>query len=195
VSTKPGQLHYAVGIFIFVVACVAWFPTELIGRATFGVAVLLFLFCTVDSISLRSEIKKLTTSTTPPLAAAHVGVYTRLQKSSHGVGVFAIRDIPEGTNVFAGDDNEIREIDKNDFANVQPEIKKLYEDFCVWQDGKVKGPSNFNNLTVGWYLNHSDTPNVDFIATREIKMREELTADYTKYDERPLNFTPCSASD
>jgi hypothetical protein len=194
------KANYAVGIFIFVVACMAWFPTGLIGRITFGVALLLFVFCTLDSISLRGEIKKLTAPTTPPLTAAHAGVYTRLQTSAHGVGVFAIRDIPEGTNVFAGDDNAMREIDKNDFADVQPEIKKLYEDFCVWKDGKVKGPSNFNNLTVGWYLNYSDTPNVrcdehfDFITTREITKGEELTADYTKYDERPLNFTPCSAS-
>ena len=194
------KANYAVGIFIFLLVCIGWFPTELIGRITFGVALLLFVFCVVDSISLRSEIKKLTTPATPPLAAAHAGVYTRLQRSAHGIGVFAIRDIPEGTNVFAGDDNEMREIDKNDFAYAQPEIKKLYEDFCVWQDGKVKGPSNFNNLTVGWYLNHSDSPNVrcdenfDFITTREIKNGEEITADYTKYDERPLNFTPCSAA-
>jgi uncharacterized protein len=153
--------------------CMLSFPTGLIGRITFGAALLLFVFCAVDGISLRSEIKKLTTRA--PLAVAHAGVYTRLQKSPHGIGVFAIRDIPEGTNVFAGDDNEMREIDKNDFANVQPEIKQLYEDFCVWQDGKVKGPSNFNNLTVGWYLNHSDVQNVrcdehfDFITTREIR--------------------------
>jgi hypothetical protein len=77
----------------------------------------------------------------------------------------------EGTNVFSGDNNVMRYIDKNEFANVQPEIAQLYKDFCVWKDGKIKGPSNFNNLTVGWYLNHSMTPNVrydensgDFIA-------------------------------
>jgi hypothetical protein len=192
------KANYAVGIFIFLLVCIAWFPTELISRITFGVALLLFVFCVVDSISLRSEIKKLTTP--PPLAAAHAGVYTRLQRSAHGIGVFAIRDIPKGTNVFAGDENEVGEIDKNDFAGVQSEIKKLYEDFCVWKDGKVKGPSNFNNLTVGWYVNHSDVPNVkcdekfDFIALRLISNGEEVTADYTTYDERPLNFIPCSPS-
>jgi hypothetical protein len=116
--------------------------------------------------------------------------------------VFAIRDIPEGTNVFAGDENEMRDIDQNDLLNLEPEIQRLYDDFCLLKDGTLKGPINFNNLTVGWYLNHSDTPNVrcdkdfDFISTRLIKKGEELTADYTTYDERrPLNFTPCSGSD
>jgi hypothetical protein len=193
------KANYAVGILIFLLVCVGWFPTRSIGLLTLGAAALVFIFCTLDSISLRREIKKLTT---PPLVAAHAGVYTRLQKSSaHGIGVFAIRDIPEGTNVFAGDTNEMREIDKNDFAHVHPEIRQLYEDFCVWKDGKIKGPSNFNNLTVGWYLNHSDAPNVrcdehfDFIALRSIEKGEEVTADYTKYDDRPLNFTPCSGSE
>jgi hypothetical protein len=32
--------------------------------------------------------------TTPDFDVAHAGVYTRLQKSAHGIGVFAIRDIP-----------------------------------------------------------------------------------------------------
>jgi len=192
------KANYEIGILIFLLVCIGWFPTRLIGLLTLGVAALLFLFCTIDSISLRIEIKKLTT---PRLAAAHAGVYTRLQQSVHGVGVFAIRDIPEGTNVFAGDTNEMREIDENDISHVQPEIRQLYEDFCVWKDATIKGPSNFNNLTVGWYLNYSDTPNVkcdekfDFIAMRCIKKGEELTADYTKYDDRPLNFTPCSGSD
>jgi hypothetical protein len=192
------KANYAVGILIFMLACIGWPPTRLVGFLTFGGAALLFVFCTLDSISLRREIKKLTT---PHLAAAHAGVYTRLLKSTHGIGVFAVKDIPEGTNVFAGDTNEMREIDKNDFAQVEPAIRQLYEDFCVWKDGKIRGPANFNNLTVGWYLNHSDTPNVrcdehsyDFIATRCIKKGEEITADYTTYDDRPLNFTPCSGS-
>lgn len=184
-------------LFITLAACYWIFDSKTTGtsfRATFFISIVLMILCIVDSVSLRSEIKKLAGK---PIAAAHAGAYTRLQKSDHhGVGVFAISDIPEGTNIFAGDTNEMREIEKYDLDYVQPEIQKLYEDFCVWKDGKIKGPKNFNNLTVGWYLNHSDTPNVkcndeyDFIATRIIKKGEELTADYRTYDDRPLNFTP-----
>jgi hypothetical protein len=117
--------------------------------------------------------------------------------------VFAIRDVPEGTNVFEGDTNEMRDIHPNELDPnyITPEIKQLYDDFCVMKKSKLKGPTNFNNLTVAWYLNHSTTPNVkcdddyNFISNRLIKKGEEVTSDYTTYDERPLNFTPCSASD
>lgn len=175
------KANYAVGValFLIVAACYWLFYSTTTGtlfRATFFIAIILFVLCAVDGASLRSEIRKLVGDSP---SAAHAGVYTKLQKSDHhGVGVFAVLDIPEGTNVFAGDTNKVREIDKNDLTYVQPEIRKLYEDFCVWKDGKIRGPSNFNNLTVGWYLNHSDTPNVrcnddfDFIAERVIKKGE-----------------------
>jgi len=96
----------------------------------------------------------------------------------------------------------MREIDEEDFRCVSLDIKQLYDDFCVLKDGTLRGPSNFNNLTVRWYLNHSDTPNVrcdvnnfDFFSTRLIRKDEEITANYRSYDERGLNFTPCSDSD
>jgi len=190
------KANYAIGAFVFVLVGIFWFPIGAIGRVTLLIVVpLLFFFCTVHSVSLRSEIKKLAGQPRTPI---HAGVYTRLQKSRHGIGVFAILDIPTGTNVFVGDINEMHDIDENDLNYVQAEIKQLYDDFCVRKGGKLKGPSNFNNLTVGWYLNHSDTPNVrcdehfDFISTQLIKKGEELTADYTTYDERPLNFSPCA---
>ena len=146
------KANYAVGLAIFLIAafCYWIFYSTMTGalfRAAFFISIILVVLCIVDSASLRSEIKKLADE---PAAAAHVGVYTRLQKSDrHGIGVFAILDIPEGTNVFAGDTNKVREIDRIDLSYVQPEIRQLYEDFCVWKDGKIKGPTNFNNLTVG----------------------------------------------
>jgi hypothetical protein len=197
-SYYKAKENYAVGTLVFLLACIWYSPTRWIGFLTLVAAVITFIICTLDSISLRQEIKKLTT---PDFDVAHAGVYTRLQTSEHGIGVFAIRDIPEGTNVFAGDTNEMRDIDESDFAHVPPEIEQLYKDFCVWKNGKIKGPSNFNNLPVGWYLNHSDTPNVrfeensgDFISMRRIEKEEELTADYTTYDDRPMNFIPCVGS-
>jgi hypothetical protein len=175
----------------------------------FGALVVLAV-CLLDAIVLRIEIKPLLRNPDAPphtcrspgskeidtsqRRPAHTGVFTRLAPSHKfpGIGVFAIRDIPAGANVFAGDDNEMREIDPNDLIGIEPEIKKLYCDFCVFKDGKIKGPTNFNNLTVGWYLNHSDEPNVlcgsdyDFFTARDIKKGEELTVNYSTYDDRPV---------
>jgi hypothetical protein len=119
----------------------------------------------------------------------HDGVYTRLAPSKiHGVGVFAIRDIPKGTNIFENDTSRMVRIEKNDVANVNPALKQLYEDFCVIQGNEYRAPENFNSMTVGWYLNESKrNPNVrctehyDFIALRDIKRGEELLVDYSTY--------------
>ncbi len=124
----------------------------------------------------------------------HHNVYTRLQPSKiHGVGVFAIRDIPKGVNIFKGDKSEMDTcINKSDVENFDEEIKKLYVDFCVLKGDKYICPDSFNNLTVGWYLNHSKNPNVrcdenyEFFALRDIKKGEELTVDYSTYSDNEL---------
>jgi len=123
----------------------------------------------------------------------HDNIYTRLQRSPiHGVGVFAIRDIPKETNVFGNDETEMVWIDIDTTSNIDSELKRLYADFCVAKNNKYGCPKNFNMLTVGWYLNESkDNPNVrctknyDFITLRDIKKGEELTANYSTFSERP----------
>ncbi len=127
----------------------------------------------------------------------HEGVYTRLRPSKiHGIGVFAIRKIEKGIYIFSGDDNPMIWINKEDLGSMPSEIWKLYEDFAVTKNnGTLYGcPKNFNMLTVGWYLNHSEEPNVGcdiendytFYALRDIACDEELTVDYRAFSEQPL---------
>ncbi|MBV9826241.1 MAG: SET domain-containing protein [Alphaproteobacteria bacterium] len=103
------------------------------------------------------------------------------------MGVFAIREIPPGTNLFPNDPGGLRELDPIFLENEDPEIRQLYQDFCVLSQGRWFGPSDFNNLTVGWYLNHSLNPNVavddafNFVTLRDIRKGEELTVDYRTY--------------
>jgi hypothetical protein len=107
------------------------------------------------------------------------------------VGVFAIRDIRKGAAIFYGDDDEIVWIDRSRLRGLPREVRRLYEDFCVIVDkGRTYGcPTNFNRLTVAWYLNASARPNVvcgkdyRFFARRDIKAGEELTVDYSAYNE------------
>ncbi len=121
----------------------------------------------------------------------HEGVYTRLGCSNlHGVGVFAIRRIPKGTNPFETDDSECVWVEQDRIQDLTPELRRLYEDFGVLRDGKWCVPTSFNKLTPGWYLNCSkDNPNMacdnelEFYALRDIEKGEELTVDYRTYSD------------
>lgn len=122
----------------------------------------------------------------------HEGVYTRLGISTvagAGIGVFAISDIPSGVDVFGADDAETVMVEKTETLALSPETRKLYHDFCVLKNGTYECPVTFNSLTVSWYLNTSETPNVRpdselrFKAIRDIKAGEELLASYDEYSE------------
>lgn len=125
----------------------------------------------------------------------HVGVYTRLRPSNihkGGVGVFAIRRIKKGRAIFPDDTARMVKVWKYRLKRLPAPLRKLYDDFPVVSN---KGslylcPKSFNLLTVAWYINQSKSdPNVvcdrhyNFFAKRDIKAREELTADYSTYNE------------
>ena len=124
----------------------------------------------------------------------HDGVYARIGSSEiHGVGVFAIRDIPKGTKLFQEDESGLVWKKRADLKlhTLPDEVRKLYDQFCLIKDkGETYGcPRSFNLMTVAWHLNRSKTPNVgcdedySFFALRDIKVGEELTADYHTYNE------------
>ena len=121
-------------------------------------------------------------------AHPHKKVYTRLRPSKiHGVGVFAIRKIRRGTRLFFNDLDEMVWVEEATSKRLPQELAKLYEDFSPRMDGRLGCPSNFNRLTMGWYLNDSKKPNVscvgdyDFRALKDIKVGEELTVNYSLF--------------
>ncbi len=131
---------------------------------------------------------------TKPNEPSHAGVYVRLQKSDiHGIGVFAIRDIPKGTDIFPDDNSEVvwHKIEDLNLNRLPESVRRLYEDFCLIQNkGRLYGcPKNFNLMTVPWYLNHSKKPNVRcdkdyrFFASEDIPAGTELTVDYETYND------------
>lgn len=132
-------------------------------------------------------------------APPHEGVWVRLRASPrHGVGVFAIRAIPAGTNLFASDRAAIRWIDIAAIADIDTAAQQLYWDFGIQRDGQIGVPSDFNHLTVGWYLNEpaqgteanvmaSDT--YEMVTCRDIAEGEELTVRYATFS-RPETGPP-----
>lgn len=120
----------------------------------------------------------------------HDGVYCRLGASPvHGVGVFAILPIPKDTLVFP-DEGKFLEVKEEAVAALPSAIKKLYDDFCPLTNGKYVCPIEFNQVDIGYYLNHSKEPNCytndvltdnGFYALRDIAVGEELLVDYDSY--------------
>jgi SET domain-containing protein len=113
--------------------------------------------------------------------------YFRLKPSlipGAGVGVFATADIPRGTvlkELFAEDD--VLRLSWAEFAALRMpgEVK---EPFVTRYDTECFMPRCVNRMSVGWYLNDSEEPNLahdagyDYYALRDIRAGEELLIRY-----------------
>jgi SET domain-containing protein len=127
----------------------------------------------------------------------HDGVYARIGRSRvHGVGVIAIRDIPAGTRVFRGESERVTWVVRAQVRRLPEAIRSLYEDFGMVSGDHLGVPPTLNMLSVGWYVNHSERPNLEagddgrFRTLRVIRAGEELTADYRTFVDEPLPFRP-----
>ncbi len=124
----------------------------------------------------------------------HENVFVRLKPSRiHGVGVFAIRNIKKGTDLFPfGDREKILWIDKKRISRLRGEARHLYDYFGIRMGDKLGVPVNFSQIIIPWYMNHSFHPNTyvdqDYraIASRNIKKGEELTLDYTTFTDMKI---------
>jgi len=156
----------------------------------------------IDEITIFPDLEALGRAVTlhwksEALYRPHERVYTRLGNSDiHGVGVFAIRKIRKGVRLFDGDDDGMVWLDIADTKSPSQRIEKLYTDFAVNKGGRYGCPPSFNRLTPAWYLNDSRTnPNVrcdenyEFFALRGIKAGEELTVDYSRFNDPTLQLT------
>ncbi len=125
----------------------------------------------------------------------HEQVHVRLGRSeTHGIGVFACRAIAAGTNVFATDQSEIRWVPATivDDPSLDDFERSLYHDFAIRRGDELGCPNDFNQLTVGWYVNEPrngeepnlvPTPTFDLVSTRFICPGEELTICYSSFEE------------
>lgn len=99
----------------------------------------------------------------------------------HGVGVFALRDIPAGTKViWEYDTIEVVTLTETELAALPKQIAGEILARTIFIEGE---PLSFldPNSTTNYrsYMNHSATPNTDGVHTnRDIAEGEELTEDY-----------------
>jgi len=117
--------------------------------------------------------------------------YVMLKPSSiHGIGVFAIRDIPQGCrDMFISskiDNEQWITVPKNRIISLPSYSKDLIENYCLYDDENYFIPEfGFKKMDLVSFLNHSENPNIIsiddgefFEAIREIKNGEELMIDY-----------------
>ncbi len=115
--------------------------------------------------------------------------YCRLRCSEgKGVGVFAVRYIPAGTDPFKGPaKRRWIKINVEEIGHLGPAVRQMTDDFCIIQpNGDVRiYEEGFNGLHIRWFVNHSKTPNLvtddyalSFRTVRDIKAGEELCYDY-----------------
>jgi SET domain-containing protein len=118
--------------------------------------------------------------------------YVMLRPSPiEGIGVFAIRDIPKGTQTMfsktSPDDKWIK-ISKEEVQTMPSHVQHVITNYSLYDEENYFVPDHgFKKLDICLFLNHSDHPNVVsvndgdyFQATRDIKTGEELFIDYGK---------------
>lgn len=100
----------------------------------------------------------------------------------HGVGIFAIRDIPKGTEL-AGGEYVYR---KDEEETLLPEIRALIQDHYSHLELMSIMPNPNRDAYLQCFMNHSDDANSDgHHALRDIAKGEEVTENYKKLS-RPL---------
>ena len=105
----------------------------------------------------------------------------------HGIGVFAIRDIPKGTkDIFSEGFGDWIKVSKEEVDALPTHSRELIENHCLFDEDSYFVPEyGFKLVDLVIYLIHSETPNVlslndgeQFEALVDIKAGEELLVDY-----------------
>ena len=119
--------------------------------------------------------------------------YVALKPSAlHGIGVFAIRDIPKGCQtIFSKDVGQWIKLSFGEVDRLPQHSRALIETYCLYDEDNYYVPDyGFKVMDVVNYLNHSSTPNIVsvndgeiFEALTDISTGEELLIDYTKIAE------------
>lgn len=118
--------------------------------------------------------------------------YCRIMPSKiNGVGVFAIRDIPQNINPFnVAKTGDWQKFKITDLKNLDKEVFKMVNAFfTVQEDGTLYIPKGgLNDMNISYFMNDSKNPNmkmakdeVNFLTLCQIKKGQELTVSYKTY--------------
>lgn len=97
----------------------------------------------------------------------------------HGIGVFAIKDIPKGTKLYATMAPKVFHIPFGSWKKLFPEVgEQILE---RWPNIINNSPFVWPDTNIQAFMNHADDYNYDGkldVVIRDIKKGEEITEDY-----------------
>lgn len=105
----------------------------------------------------------------------------------HGIGVFALRDIPKGCKtIFSRNVGNWIKVPIRDIENLPEASRNLVETYCLYDETDYYLPDyGFKVMDMVNYLNHSSSPNLIsvnegeyFESLRDIAEGEELFVNY-----------------
>lgn len=106
----------------------------------------------------------------------------------HGVGCYADMKIRKGEFVRIFDPNDSRFVPLAK-AHASPHVM-MFRKFGIRTAKGYWAPADFLRISSGWYMNHSETPNIQsddgdvtYYALKDIPVGEELTMDYRRMDD------------
>jgi len=98
-----------------------------------------------------------------------------------GVGVIITHPVKKGTFLALFVEDDVRRVPRSEMAK-NPQLHAFCVTYGIERREYVCVPKNFSYMEVGWFLNHSKTPNAEhdgkWIALRDIEAGEEITIDY-----------------
>lgn len=121
-----------------------------------------------------------------------------IKPAKFGVGVFATHDIKKGTHLRLFVDEKTTEHESRILA--KDEVPEIFWGHCLDRGNEMICPPDFGALPIGWYVNHSSTPNAEpgnnpnshrryrWYAIKDIKAGEEIVFNYSALEEPGTYF-------
>ena len=121
-----------------------------------------------------------------------------LKPTAHGVGVFSVHKISKDTHLRLFVDEETTKYESRVFK--KDLVPQSFWGHCIDRGDTLICPSDFGAMPIGWYLNHSETPNAipgknpnqhrryRWYAAQDIDAGEEILVNYNALGEPGEDF-------